>query len=74
MESNSVEKFWLLAVILFMHYIFSQIHPEIAKTVQQGSLSQLSILQMIDEADLEPLRCLSFQGIACCQSIFSIPG
>lgn len=44
-------------VILFVHYMFSQILPENAKTVQQGSLGQLSILQMVDEADLEPLRC-----------------
>ena len=47
-----------LAVILFVHYMFSQILPENAKTVQQDSLGRLSILQMVDEADLEPLRCM----------------
>jgi hypothetical protein len=47
-----------LAVILFVYYMFPQILPENAKTVQQDSLGQLSNLQMVDEADLEPLRCM----------------
>ena len=60
-----------LAVILFMHYIFSQIHPENAKTVQQGSLSQLSILQMVDKADLEPLRCVCHSKASHAARVFS---
>lgn len=54
-----------------MHYMFSQILPENAKTVQQGSLGQLSILQMVDEADLEPLRCMCHTKASHAARVFS---